>query len=401
MKYQNSIAKVLCCLIVSASASAAQLTGTVTNATTNKPSAGDEVTLLSLASGMNEVAHTKTDLKGSYSLPLPEDGAQHLVRVTRQSVSYFKGVLPGSLTADVTVYDASTQLPGVIVDARVFHLQASGGNLEVSDLYIVKNESQPPRSRIGNQTFSVLLPAGAQLDHASTIGPSGMPLVANPVPSGEKDRYAFDFPIRPGETRFEVVYKLPYNGQYEFAITPESALSELGILLPKSMKVAGVNTSLAQDSDEGGLAVFFAKNLAANQPVKFSVSGEGVAPEEGAAPPSDQGAALPLPRHGQGNSVWFIVSAVAVLAIGGAVVVWRRRSRQPNREAKAEKRAAKTKQQTTLQAAGPEQGDMLSALKEELFQLETDRLNGKISEEEYQKSKAGLDTLLRRQMKNK
>ena len=37
---------------------------------------------------------------------------------------------------------------------------------------------------------------------------------------------------------------------------------------------------------------------------------------------------------------------------------------------------------------------MLDVLKEELFQLETDRLNGKISEEEYEKSKAGLDTLL-------
>ncbi len=33
---------------------------------------------------------------------------------------------------------------------------------------------------------------------------------------------------------------------------------------------------------------------------------------------------------------------------------------------------------------------MLGVLKEELFQLETDRLNGKISEEEYIKTKAGL-----------
>jgi hypothetical protein len=44
---------------------------------------------------------------------------------------------------------------------------------------------------------------------------------------------------------------------------------------------------------------------------------------------------------------------------------------------------------------------MLTILKDELFQLETDKLNGKISEEEYQKNKAGLDTLMRRQMKNK
>ena len=44
---------------------------------------------------------------------------------------------------------------------------------------------------------------------------------------------------------------------------------------------------------------------------------------------------------------------------------------------------------------------MLEVLKDELFQLETDRLNGKVSQEEYEKTKAGLDTLLRRQMKRK
>ena len=42
---------------------------------------------------------------------------------------------------------------------------------------------------------------------------------------------------------------------------------------------------------------------------------------------------------------------------------------------------------------------MLDVLKEELFQLETDRVSGKISQEEYEKSKAGLDTLFRRQLK--
>jgi hypothetical protein len=38
-------------------------------------------------------------------------------------------------------------------------------------------------------------------------------------------------------------------------------------------------------------------------------------------------------------------------------------------------------------------------LKEELFQLETDRVRGKISQQEYESSKAGLETLLRRQLK--
>jgi hypothetical protein len=57
--------------------------------------------------------------------------------------------------------------------------------------------------------------------------------------------------------------------------------------------------------------------------------------------------------------------------------------------------------QAQAQVAKAPQGDMLDVLKDELFQLETDRVSGKISQEEYEKSKAGLDTLFRRQMKKR
>ena len=48
-------------LVLGTFAAAQNITGKVTNATTGKPSAGDEVTLLSLSQGMQEVASTKSD----------------------------------------------------------------------------------------------------------------------------------------------------------------------------------------------------------------------------------------------------------------------------------------------------------------------------------------------------
>ena len=54
----------LACFWVFLGAAFAQnITGTVTNATTGKPSAGDDVTLLSLARGMEEVGSAKTDIQ--------------------------------------------------------------------------------------------------------------------------------------------------------------------------------------------------------------------------------------------------------------------------------------------------------------------------------------------------
>jgi hypothetical protein len=403
------IAAFIFSLLVSVGAFAAQITGTVTNATTNKPSSGDEVVLLSLANGMEEVAHTKTDAQGHYALNVPDENAPHLVRVARQSVHYFQSAPSGTSTADVTVYDAATELDGVTTNARVFHLQASGGSLEVRDEYIVNNQSQPPRSRIGNQTFAVTLPDGAEIGEASTTGPSGMPVTVSSVPSSVKNRYAFDFPIRPGETRFEVSYKLPYSGSYQFSLTPESQLSELGVLLPKSMKFNGASGGFAQDVDEAGLAVFFAKNVQAKQDVKFSVSGEGLVPTEapGGGNPSQPtgesgGAPIPSSSGGTREALWFVVGALVILIVGGAFLMWRKSvSAKAVGDPKAAKAAAKARAQAQNQSANPPQGDMLAVLKDELFQLETDHVSGKISQEEYEKSKAGLDTLFRRQMKRK
>ena len=57
----------LALLVLGSLASAQTLTGTVKNSTTGKPSAGDEVVLLSLGQGMEEAGRTKADAKGNFS----------------------------------------------------------------------------------------------------------------------------------------------------------------------------------------------------------------------------------------------------------------------------------------------------------------------------------------------
>jgi hypothetical protein len=96
------------------------------------------------------------------------------------------------------------------------------------------------------------------------------------------------------------------------------------------------------------------------------------------------------------------VGALVILIGGGAFVMWRKSAgaRAAAQDPKAGRTTTKARAQAQTQSAKP-QGDMLDVLKDELFQLETDRVSGKISQEEYEKSKAGLDTLFRRQMKRK
>ena len=76
----------------------------VTNKTNNKPSGGDDVVLLQLAQGMQELARTKTDAKGHFTIEVPAEGL-HLLRVTHDKANYFKPIQPGTqeVSQQVTV----------------------------------------------------------------------------------------------------------------------------------------------------------------------------------------------------------------------------------------------------------------------------------------------------------
>jgi hypothetical protein len=116
------------------------ITGTVTNRTNNKPSAGDDVVLLQLAQGMQELARTKTDARGHFSLQVPGAGL-HLLRVTHDKANYFQPVQPGQDSLTIDVYSAAPQVSGITLDADVMRLESdpSGSGLKVTEHFFIKN----------------------------------------------------------------------------------------------------------------------------------------------------------------------------------------------------------------------------------------------------------------------
>ncbi len=63
------------------------LPGTVINGTTGKPAARDAVVLIRLGQGMEEVASTRTDVTGHFSLRKPDAGP-YIMRAIHQGVTY-------------------------------------------------------------------------------------------------------------------------------------------------------------------------------------------------------------------------------------------------------------------------------------------------------------------------
>ena len=140
ISFSYFLRKTVCCAAVLMSALvslggvalADSLTGTVTNKTTGKPSAGDDVVLIRLAQGMQELSRTKTDAKGRFTLTVP-DQATHLVRVTHDKANYFRPAPAGTESIEVDVYSAAAKVKGVSTEADVMRLQTdeSGKSLRV------------------------------------------------------------------------------------------------------------------------------------------------------------------------------------------------------------------------------------------------------------------------------
>src|SRR5260370_29068091 len=111
-----------------------------------------------------------------------------------------------------------------------------------------------------------------------------MPVQASPVPLGDANHYAFIFPIRAGETRFEITYRLAYGGSFKFAPRMVMATDTIAIMMPKSMTFkGGASTPYTPVTEETNAQTYVARNVAPSQALDFTVSGSGQLPRDSQA----------------------------------------------------------------------------------------------------------------------
>jgi hypothetical protein len=421
----------LAALLITPLALGAKLTGTVKNGTSNKPAAGDDVVLLSLGQGMEEAGRTKTDAKGNFSFDLPDTSSPHLVRAIHEDVTYHRMAPPGTTSVELEVFDAAKKVENISLTADVLRVQAEQGQLEIIRLFAVNNSSSPPRTQMNDHNFEFYLPEGAKIEQSMARTSGGQPINSAPVPQAEKNRYAFVFPLRPGETQFQVAYQLPYSGSA--TLDPKSLYptEHLVVMLPKTMQFkpgAGSKFQSMQDPQQSDAVVQVATHTEVGQKLTFEVAGSGVLQSEQEAGGGTAGTTPPAQgrdnRPGGGLGVpidapdplekyrWAILGGFALILAGGAYVVLTRQTAHAGASAAGlpgidvpmpeVPRAAKTTTAASTPHAATQSGHssmLLEALKEELFQLEVEHKQGHISQAEYEKAKAALDQTLERAIK--
>jgi hypothetical protein len=244
------------------------------------------------------------------------------------------------------------------------------------------------------------------------------------VPQKEKNRYAFLFPLRPGETEFQVSYHMPYSGEANFDPKALYGAQHFVVVLPKTMQfTAGPGSTFQsmQDPRQSDSVVQVASNTNIGQVLAFKISGTGTMAE----PAEDtQGGGSPVggaqtsgavagrdsrPGGGLGPPIdapdplekyrWYILGGFAIVLAAGAIYIATR-----SKTATIPDFAPVDVELSELPPAPkPRPADrtalLLDALKEEIFQLEVEHKQGRISQQEYEKAKAALDKTLERAVK--
>lgn len=420
MKSTKVFASILGAALLAAGtlAQAAQVSGTITDKTTGKPAAGDAVELLEPMSGMSVAAQATSDAHGHYTLNLPGSGP-YLIRATHQGAGYFIPAPQGGGAGDIAVYDVAAKVQGVRIEADVLEAETDGGQLKVDERYFVHNTSSPPKTQWSKRSFEIVLPQGAVVTDTGAQRPNGLPTSITLDPDGPKGHYSFNFPIQPDDgdkdTLFSISYTLPYNGKYTFHSVLSLPADNLAVLIPKSMSLAGgANAPFQEVQADPGVNTYLIKNALPGKAYDFTVSGTGAIPrdQQGGGQQGDNGqAAGPGGQPGGGIGApigtpdplskykWWILGALALLLAAGAAFLLRKPVEAAAPATPGAGFAGGALPYAPATSPATRSNALLNALKEELFALESEKIAGTLSAQEYAEQKAALETVLKRALK--
>lgn len=416
------IAALFTLTLFSISASATTYTGTVRNGTTGKVAAGVDVILINLQGNMETVANTKTDAQGNYKFDYSPTGQlPMLIRATYKGVLFHAMLPPGSTTADVQIYDASSDSHTVTFPSRLIVFQPNGTSLIVGEEYEVQNASKPPVAYFKQAgDFEFLLPDGSDQMKVSAQGPEHNPVTQGTIDRG-KNRYAIAYGFRPGDSTVLLSYVMPYAGNKATIQLPTvNAADRVFLLAPPSVSITSPGFQPA--GTEQGMNVYAHDAITAGTTIEVSVSGTAPAPTDAGAqqgsPDSgasarDTGEAVAAVPPRLDTLKWILLGGFASLFFLGAAFLLRKPlpvaatagagSLAPLASPTLGKRAAKLAnaepeaqpQSQTLGAVDREVGASLDELKDTLFKLELRHQAGTISDEDYAAQRARAEKILR------
>jgi hypothetical protein len=311
-------------LLASGSWLLASVDGTVMNATTGKPQPSVLVTLVQpSAAGMETLATVKSGAEGKFKIDKDYPPGPALVQAIYQGVLYTLVLKPGEPTTGVHVkiYDSSAKAGIAKVSQHMILIEPSATSIEIGETFLVENETsttfQDPVK--GSVQFYLPHSAGGKAKVAIN-SPGGMPIERDAEKTAVKNIYKVAYPVKPGQSRFDVSYSLPAGNSFSSKILHADGVTRL--VTPATVTLAGDGLEALGQEPTTKAHIY----NAASASYSVQITGLGsLRNQEAAAPEEDSGAPEieEKPARLYTQMYWVLGLAFSVLGLGG-VLLYRR-----------------------------------------------------------------------------
>jgi len=251
----------------------AAIDGTVIDGTTGKPAPNAIVSLVQPGQGgMKTIASTKTDAQGVFKFDKSVDGPT-LLQTLFGGALYNKMIMPGAPASglQVEVFD-STNKPVAKVSQHFIVLQPSETEMAVSEGILYQGDPKLTYNDAANGSFRFYLPPEANGKVSVTINaPGGMPISRPAEKTNQANVYKVTYPIKPGETRFDLNYTVPVANPLAFSGKILHDEGEADLVIPNGVTVQGDNLDLAGQEPKTQANIYRIKGKS----YKVTVAGTG------------------------------------------------------------------------------------------------------------------------------
>ncbi len=306
--------------LVCATCAFAGIDGTVINRTLGKPQAGATVTLYKLGqAGPEQIESVKSGADGRFHITQDAQGpGPRLVQAAYGDVTYNHIVPPGSPSNDVTVevYESSKKPGDAKVEQHVVVFEPVRGQLMVSEWYIFHNNGKVTYNDVAGGTLRFYLPPTANgAVQVNGTAPQGMPVPQAAEKTSVPNVYKVAFAIKPGETRIDLNYHVPFNapGVFEGKIIEKNAQTRL--VAPNGVTIKGDGIQSLGQEPRTKAAIYDVKG----SDFKIEIAGAGTLQQSDDSASDDSGGGATyeqIPPKVYGSMKWILMLAFAILALG-------------------------------------------------------------------------------------
>ncbi len=294
--------------------------GTVMNATTGKAQPSVIVTLVQPgAQGMQTLATVKSDAAGKFAIDKDIPPGPALLQAIYQGVLYTLVLPPGAPTTGVHVkiYDTTAKAGVAKVSQHMILVEPSAKSLDISETFLIENESTTTFLDPVNGSIQFYLPEAADGKVAVTINsPGGMPIQRSAEKTKEKNVYKIAYPVKPGENRFDVSYSLPPTNTFTSKVLHGDGVTRL--VTPSGVTLEGVQ-SLGQEPQTRAHIY-----SAGDAEYTVQITGTGSLRSQEAAPADDEDSGAPQLEEKSARvytkMYWVLGLAFAILGLGGVLL---------------------------------------------------------------------------------